>query len=250
VTATTRSPLDRVRLGDPYAAYVAEALGTFLLVFAGPGAVVIDHVSHGGVGTLGIGLSFGLAVMAAIYALGHISGAHINPAVTVAFWLTGEFPGARVPGYVVAQLAGAAGASGAHRLLFGNVAHLGATIPTGGAGQALGLELIITAFLMLVIAALATDRRAVPGTAAIAIGGYVALAATFSGPIAGASMNPARSFGPALVSGAWTDHWVYWVGPIAGALVGGLVYLVIAGSRGLDTARPATLTAADERNGG
>lgn len=236
-----------LRLGDRSSAYAAEGLGTFLLVFAGPGAAVIDEVSQGGVGTLGIGLSFGLAVMAAIYALGHISGAHINPAVTIAFWLTGEFPGARVPGYVIAQLAGAAGASGAHRLLFGNIAHLGATIPTRGAGQALGLELIITAFLMLVIAALATDRRAVPGTAAIAIGGYVALAATFSGPIAGASMNPARSFGPALASGTWTDHWVYWVGPIAGAVVGGLVYLMIAGTRGHDTTRPATLTAADER---
>jgi aquaporin NIP len=236
-----------MRLRDPFSAYAAEALGTYLLVFAGPGAVVIDHVSHGGVGSLGIGLSFGLAVMAAIYALGHISGAHINPAVTIAFWLTGEFPGARVPAYIVAQLAGAAAASATHRALFGNVAHLGATIPSSGAGQALGLEIVITFFLMLVIAALATDRRAVPGTAAIAIGGYVALAATFSGPIAGASMNPARSFGPALLSGTWTAHWVYWVGPIGGALLGGFAYLAIAGARGLDTGRPATLTAANER---
>lgn len=233
-------------LPEPYPAYVAEALGTFLLVFAGPGAVVIDHVSGGGVGSLGIGLSFGLAVMAAIYALGHISGAHINPAVTLAFAAMGDFPRRRVPGYVAAQLAGAIGASAAHRALFGNVAALGSSVPTGGAGQALGLELIITFFLMLVVAALATDRRAVAGTAGVAIGGYVALAATFSGPIAGASMNPARSFGPALLSGTWTDHWVYWVGPIAGALLGALVYLAIAGVR---AASPpvATVTAADER---
>jgi MIP family channel proteins len=247
VAAAPARGLRALRLADPYAAYAAEALGTYLLVFAGPGAVVIDHVSHGGVGSLGIGLSFGLAVMAAIYTLGHISGAHINPAVTFAFWLTGEFPGARVPGYIAAQLAGAAAASATHRALFGNVAHLGATVPSGSTGQAVGLEFVITAFLMLVIAALATDRRAVPGTAAIAIGGYVALAATFSGPIAGASMNPARSFGPALLSGTWTGHWIYWAGPIAGAVAGGLVYLLIAGSRGLDTTRQATVTAADER---
>ena len=204
--------------------YAAEALGTFLLVFAGPGAVVIDHVSGGGVGTLGIGLSFGLAVMAAIFATGHISGAHINPAVTIAFAVVGRFPRAHVLPYIAAQLAGAAGAGLVLRWLFGRVAGLGSTVPGDGAAQALGLELVITTFLMFVIMAVATDARAVRGTAAIAIGGYVGLAATFSGPIAGASMNPARSFGPALLSGVWTDHWVYWAGPIAGALLGALLY--------------------------
>ena len=193
----------------------------FLLVFAGPGAVVVDAVSGGGVGSLGVGLAFGLAVMAAIFATGHVSGAHINPAVTLAFAAAGAFPRARVLPYAAAQLAGAAGAALALRLLFGRVAALGATAPgDGGAGQALGLEAAITALLMFVIMAVATDARTGRGAAAIAIGGYVALAAIFVGPISGASMNPARSFGPALLSGVWTDHWVYWAGPAAGALLG------------------------------
>ena len=223
--------LDRLPRLDGGRAYAAEALGTFLLVFAGPGAVVIDHVSGGGVGSLGIGLSFGLAVMAAIFATGHISGAHINPAVTIAFAVAGRFPRAHVAPYLLAQLAGAAGAALVLRWLFGRVAGLGSTVPGDGAAQALGLEVVITTFLMFVIMAVATDARAVRGTAAIAIGGYVGLAATFSGPIAGASMNPARSFGPALLSGVWTDHWVYWLGPIAGAILGALLYqFVRAGS--------------------
>lgn len=205
-------------------AYVAEAVGTFLLVFAGPGAAVINVVSDGGVTSLGIGLSFGLVVMVAIFAIGHISGAHINPAVTLTFATFGSFPWRHVPAYIVAQLIGAAAAALTLRLLFGNVAGLGSTVPTDGAGQALVLEAVITFFLMFVIMAVATDERAVPGAAAIAIGGYVALAATFSGPIAGASMNPARSFGPAVASGTWTDHWVYWVGPIVGAMFGALIY--------------------------
>lgn len=205
-------------------AYVAEAVGTFLLVFAGPGAAVINSVSGGGVTSLGIGLSFGLVVMVAIFAIGHISGAHINPAVTLTFATFGSFPWRHVPVYIVAQLVGATTAALTLRLLFGNVAGLGSTVPTDGAGQALGLEIVITFFLMFVIMAVATDERAVPGAAAVAIGGYVALAATFSGPIAGASMNPARSFGPAIASGTWNEHWVYWLGPIAGALLGALVY--------------------------
>lgn len=203
---------------------LAEFIGTFLLVFAGPGAVVINTVSGGGVTSLGIGLSFGLAVMAAIYSIGHLSGAHINPAVTVAFALSRHFPWPLVPGYVVAQLAGACAASGVHLLLFGNVAHLGASLPTGSSLQALGLEIVLTLFLMFVISAVATDVRAVGQAAAIAIGGYVALAATFAGPVAGASMNPARSFGPALVSGVWSQHWIYWVGPIVGAILGAFLY--------------------------
>ena len=202
----------------------AEFAGTFLLVFAGPGAVVINEVSGGGVGSLGIGLSFGLAVMAAIYAVGHVSGAHINPAVTVAFALSRHFPWRLVPAYIAAQLLGACAASATHLALFGNVANLGATTPSGSPWQALGLEIILTLFLMFVIAAVATDVRAVGQAAAIAIGGYVALAATFAGPIAGASMNPARSFGPALLSSTWNSHWVYWVGPLLGAALGALLY--------------------------
>lgn len=202
----------------------AEFIGTFLLVLAGPGAVVINAVAGGGVTSLGIGLSFGLAVMAAIYAIGHLSGAPINPAVTIAFALSRHFPRSQVPGYVIAQLAGACAASAVHLLLFGTIADLGATVPSGSSEQALGLELVLTLFLMFVISAVATDVRTVGQAAAIAIGGYVALAATFAGPIAGASMNPARSFGPALVSGVWSGHWVYWVGPLSGAILGAFLY--------------------------
>jgi len=204
--------------------YAAEFIGAFLLVFAGPGAVVIDEVSGGGVTSLGIGLSFGLAVMAAIYAVGHLSGAHINPAVTLAFAMTRHFPWAAVPGYVLAQLVGACAASAAHLVLFGDAVRFGATVPSGSPWQAFGLELVLTLLLMFVVAAVATDVRAVGQAAAIAIGGYVALAATFAGPIAGASMNPARSFGPALVGGVWTHHWVYWAGPMIGAVLGALLY--------------------------
>lgn len=202
----------------------AESVGTFLLVFAGPGAVVVNAVSGGGVGSLGIGLSFGLAVMAAIYAVGHLSGAHINPAVTVAFALTRHFPWSLVPAYVAAQLLGACAASAVLLALFGDVADLGATVPSGSAPQAALLELVLTALLMFVVSAVATDARAVGQAAAIAIGGYVALAATFAGPVAGASMNPARSFGPTLLSGTWADWWVYWTGPVAGAALGALLY--------------------------
>ena len=221
-----------LRPGPSAGRYAAEFIGTFALVFAGPGAVVVDAYTHGGVTPVGVGLSFGLIVGAMIYAIGHISGAHINPAVTLAFTVTRHFPLRDLPGYVVAQVGGAAAASLATRGLYGNVAHLGATLPTHGAGQAVVLEGILSFFLMFVIMSVATDVRAVGEAAAIAIGGYVALAATFAGPIAGASMNPARSFGPAFVANEWTAWWVYWVGPIVGALCGAVAYqLVRAGQK-------------------
>jgi MIP family channel proteins len=216
-----------LRLGPAAGRYAAEFIGTFALVFAGPGAAVIDAYTHGGVTPVGIGFTFGLIVGAMIYAIGHISGAHINPAVTLAFTVTRHFPRRDVPGYLLAQLAGAAAASLVTKGLYGNVAHLGATLPTHGAGQACVLEGLLTFFLMFVIMSVATDVRAVGEAAAIAIGGYVALAATFAGPIAGASMNPARSFGPALVSNHWVSWWVYWVGPILGALAGALTYQLV-----------------------
>jgi len=216
-----------IRLGPAGGRYAAEFVGTFALVFAGPGAAVINAYSNGGVTPVGVGLTFGLVVGVMIYAIGHISGAHINPAVTITFTVMRHFPRRDVPGYVGAQLAGAAAASLLTKALYGDTAHLGATLPSHGAGQALVLEIALTFFLMFVIMAVATDVRAVGEAAALAIGGYVALAATFAGPIAGASMNPARSFGPALVSNDWSSWWVYWAGPIAGALLGALVYQLV-----------------------
>jgi MIP family channel proteins len=211
--------------------YLAEAIATFTLVFAGCGAIVIDTVSHGQVTHVGVAVSFGLAIAAMIYGTGHISGAHINPAVTLAFALTRHFPLARVPGYWAAQLFGAATAAGVLRALFGNVAHLGATIPSDGDGQSFVLEIVLTFFLMFVIMAVATDDRAVGQAAALAIGGTVLLDAMFGGPISGASMNPARSFGPALVSGSWDHFWIYVAGPILGALVAAFAYELVRGER-------------------
>lgn len=209
--------------------YVAEFVGTFVLVFAGPGAAVVDRYAGAGLGALGVGLCFGLVVGAMIFALGHISGAHINPAVTIAFAAARHFPLRLVPGYLVAQLAGAAAAGGLLALLFGDAVASGATVPKYGAAQAFILELVLSAILMLVIVSVATDVRAQGQLAALAIGGYVALAATFAGPIAGASMNPARSFGPALAANVWQDQWVYWVGPVLGTLAGGFLYRYLAG---------------------
>src|SRR4051794_23801458 len=219
----------------------AEALAAFALVFAGCGAIVADERYHGALGTVGIGLVFGLVIMVMVYATGHLSGAHINPSVTLAFTLTRHFPAHEALAYVAAQLAGAT--TGALVLLAvwtDKPAHLGATVPSIGAGSAFVYELLLTAFLMFVITAVATDTRAVGAAAAIAIGGTVGLDALFGGPVTGASMNPARSFGPALVSGEWSDFWVYVAGPVVGAAVGALAYQVV---RGEAVEPPATLRA-------
>lgn len=208
----------------------AEGIAAFALVFAGCGAVVADNRSHGELGVVGIALAFGLAIMVMVYATGHLSGAHINPAVTVAFTLTRHFPARDALAYVGAQLAGAT--AGALILLAAwpsAPADLGATVPHVGVGSALVYEVVLTALLMFVIVAVATDTRAVGAAAAIAIGGTVGLDALFGGPITGASMNPARSFGPALASGEWRDFWLYVVGPIAGASIGALAYQLVRG---------------------
>lgn len=199
--------------------YIAEAIGTFALVFAGTGAVVINKVSNGAVTGPGIAITFGLVVMAMIYAFGEGSGAHLNPAVTTGFFLARRFPGRCVVPYIVSQLVGALVASGILRFLFGNVAFLGSTLPAGSEMQSFILEIILTALLMIVILCVATGSKEQGLMAGIAIGGTVGLEAMFAGPICGASMNPARSIAPAIVSGHLASLWVYVAGPLIGAAI-------------------------------
>jgi aquaporin NIP len=207
---------------------VAEGFATFALVFAGCGAIVVDSQRGGSLGQTGIAAAFGLAIMAMIYATGHLSGAHINPAVTVAFASTRHFPVRDAAAYVPAQLAGAVAGALTLRLAWeGTPANLGATVPSVSVGAALVYEFTMTALLMFVIMAVATDTRAVGAAAAIAIGGTVALDALFGGGVTGASMNPARSFGPALVASEWTDFWIYVLAPVAGAIAGAWLYSLV-----------------------
>ncbi len=207
---------------------LAEGLAAFALVFAGCGAIVANARYDESLGSVGIALVFGLVIMAMVYATGHLSGAHINPAVTIAFTLTRHFPAREAIGYVAAQCAGAVVAALLLAVLWTDEpARLGATVPTVGSGTALVYEGVLTAFLMFVIVAVATDTRAVGAGAAIAIGGTVGLDALFGGPVTGASMNPARSLGPALAAGEWSDFWLYVVGPVAGAAIGALAYQLV-----------------------
>jgi MIP family channel proteins len=205
----------------------AEMIGTFALVFAGCGAIMADQITGGAVSHVGVGLTFGLVIMVMIYATGHVSGAHFNPAVTIAFASIGRFPWKQVPAYVIGQITAAVLASLCLYTLLGPIADLGATAPAGPATQALVLEVIVTFFLMFVITSVATDSRAVGQMAGWAIGGTVALAAIFAGPISGASMNPARSLGPALVAGQLAHGWLYVAAPIMGALLGAWAYKLV-----------------------
>jgi len=208
----------------------AEGLAAFALVFAGCGAIVADVVYDGALGAVGVSLVFGLIIMVMVYATGHLSGAHINPAVTLAFTLTRHFPARDAAAYVGAQAAGAI--AGALLLLAvwpDQPARLGATLPSVGSGSALVYEVVLTAILMFVIMAVATDTRAVGTGAAIAIGGAVGLDALFGGPVTGASMNPARSLGPALAAGEFADLWIYFAGPFLGAPLGALAYQLVRG---------------------
>jgi aquaporin NIP len=208
----------------------AEALGVFALVFAGCGAIVAEAEHPGSLGVVGIALVFGLIVMAMVYATGHLSGAHLNPAVTLAFALTRHLPRAEAGAYLLAQVAGALAAAALLAAVWpSQPAALGATVPTVCAGSAFVYEGVLTAFLMFVIMAVATDTRAVGAAAAIAIGGTVGLDALFGGPVTGASMNPARSLGPALVAGEFGDLWIYLLAPPLGAALGALAYQLVRG---------------------
>jgi MIP family channel proteins len=208
----------------------AEGLAAFALVFAGCGAAVTNARYGGALGAVGIAIVFGLVIMVMVYATGHLSGAHINPAVTVAFTLTRHFPARDALAYIGAQMAGAtAGALLLLAVWTDKPAALGATVPSVAAGSALVYEIVLSAFLMFVIMAVATDTRAVGAAAAIAIGATVGLDALFGGPVTGASMNPARSFGPALAAGEWSDFWIYVAGPFAGAAIGALAYQAVRG---------------------
>jgi len=211
-------------------ALVAETIGTFALVFAGCGAIMVDAKTHQH-GHVGVAISFGLVIMFGIYAVGHISGAHFNPAVTFAFALTRHFPWSRALTYWCAQLVGALVAAAMLRGSLGNIADTGATLPSGSQGPSFLWELVMSGFLMFVILSVATDTSAVGEAAAIAIGGTIGLDAMFGGPISGASMNPARSAGPAFVSGDLHALWIYILAPILGASLGGLAYQFVRGGR-------------------
>jgi aquaporin NIP len=214
----------------------AEGVGTFALVVAGCGAIIVN-TQTGALTHVGIALTFGLVIMVMIAAAGHLSGAHFNPAVTLAFAITRHFAWRDVPAYVGAQFLGAVAGAMTLDALFGPVANLGATIPNGSVWQSFGLELLLTAVLMFVIISVATDTRAVGQLAALAIGATVGLDAMWGGPISGASMNPARSFGPALIAGVWTDQWVYWLGPIIGASLGAIIFQVLRAPQTIKEAR-------------
>lgn len=205
--------------------YVAEAIGTFALVFAGTGAIVINDVSNGAITHVGIALTFGLVVVAMIYSLGDVSGAHLNPAVTIGFWAARRLDSATVVPYIAAQLIGGFAASGLLRVLFLNHPTLGATLPAGPWWQSFILEVVLTFLLMFVILSVSTGAKQKGITAGIAIGATVALEALFAGPICGASMNPARSLAPAIVSGNISQVWIYVFATVVGA------FLAVAGCR-------------------
>ena len=213
--------------------FVAEFIGTFGLVFAGTGAIMINHITGGVVTHVGVGLTFGSIVAVMVFATGHISGAHINPAVTLGFAIAKHLPWKQVPYYLGSQILGAITASVILLLVLGDVADLGATTPAVKNGitelQAFSIEVLLTFFLMFVIMSVATDVRSVGQIAAVAIGATVGLEALFAGPITGASMNPARSLGPAIVGWTWSSQWVYVLAPIIGASAASMVYSWLRG---------------------
>ena len=217
---------------------LAEFLGTFALVFAGTGAIVINEVSNGAITHLGVALTFGLIVLALIYTFGDISGAHFNPAVTLGFATSRRFSSAAILPYLLVQFSGAIAASALLASMFPESRSLGATLPVGAAWRSGVLEFLLTFFLMIVILNVSTGSKEKGITAGIVVGSVIALEALFAGPICGASMNPARSLGPALVSGTWTHQWIYFVAPVLGALAAGPVCQIL---RGPESQQPSPL---------
>jgi aquaporin Z len=228
----SREEFEDPRFG--YRRLFAEALGTFLLVLAAAGGGILH--AKGQISLAAAVVAPGLTVMAVILFMGAVSGAHLNPVASIAFALRGDFPWIRVPFYLLAQLVGATLATVFLLAVFGNVEHLGATLPGPGyqTWQALLVEITLTGGLVSVILGTASRAQNVGSAGALGVGGYVALAGLWSAPVSGASMNPARSFGPALVSGDWTAYWVYVLGPIAGAIIAVVCAVILRGRGGSD----------------
>lgn len=221
--------------------YAAEALGTFTLVALGPGAAMVA-ARTGAFGHAGVALAFGLAVTIVVAATGHIGGAHINPAVTIGFWSVRRFPARHVAPYLLAQCAGAALAAASLVWLLGDFGNLGATVPSVSLARAFVIEAAYTALLGFVIMSVATDERTTPATAPFVIGATVWAGALVTGPLTGGSFNPARSFGPALVGSLWTAHWLYWLAPIGGMMLGMRAYEVLRTARAPVVAAPSAST--------
>jgi aquaporin Z len=234
--------------------YFAEGLGAFFLVFAATGAIIVNVLYEGVITHAGVAAVWGLTVMSIIYAVGDVSGAHINPAVTIGFWIARRFPGERVVPYILSQCAGAIAASFVLSLLFGRDTSLGATMPVGPEMQSFALEILLTFFLMFVILSVAAGSKEKGIMAGIAIGAVVGIEAMFAGPVSGASMNPARSLGPALVSFRLAHLWIYLSAPLIGAALAvpafGMVYGRAAGGDRADEGgrhRASTLRQAQDR---
>jgi aquaporin Z len=207
--------------------YTSEFLGTFFLVFAATGVVIVNDLSGGAITHTGIAITTGLVVMAIVYAVGDVSGSHINPAVTVGFWLAGRFPGYRVIQYIISQCLGAIAASLLLAFLFPDLVALTVTNPSGPIIQSFILEIVITLFLMFIILSVSTGSMEKGIMAGSAIGGVVGLTVLWAGPITGASMNPARSLAPALVSLDFASLWIYIAGPIIGAALSVIAFRII-----------------------
>lgn len=211
--------------------FVAELIGTFALVFCGAGSIIINEISGGAIGNTGIAMTFGFIVTVMIYSVGDISGAHFNPAVTIGFSVAKRFPVNKIPMYITAQILGAIMASGCLKLLFPEATTMGQTLPSGPLIQTFILEIILTFFLMFVIINVANGSKEVGIMAGLAIGLTVLLEAAFAGPITGASMNPARSIGPALLAGDLSHLWIYILAPIIGSILAILAWRTMRSSR-------------------